>query len=109
MARTERLQPIPETPQVQPQEDARPADVPRRITDLAQFPLRLGPKELQRIFEIKKSRFAQLKKAGRFDRFLLLPRIGHDAWSRELVQRYLDGDVSARKFAPHGSTFGRGK
>lgn len=99
-ARTKRLQSVPQDKQLQPQQGPGAVDVPDRLVDLAQMPLRLGSVDLMQIFQIKHARFYQLLKAGKFDRFEILPRIGRRAWSRTLVQRYLDGDVTARKFAP---------
>lgn len=69
-------------------------------TDLSGFPVRLFAKHLQQIFTIKKARFYALKKAGRFDRFLLKPEIGRPAWSKTKVQQYLDGEASSSSWAP---------
>lgn len=61
-----------------------------RLAD--RFPPRLYAEHLKVIFSIGKSQFYALAKAGKFDRFEIRPRIGRTAWSRELVQAYLDGN-----------------
>ncbi len=107
MALAKSLQSIPQAPEVQPQQHPGPADVLGRVTDLSQFPLRLGAEDMQRIFEIRKSAFYKFRKLGKFDRMEILPRLGARAWSRALVQEHLDGAVTRRKFAPVVVTGGR--
>lgn len=70
------------------EEIARPPHVVGRLAD--RYPPRLTTFHLMEIFEIKRSWFSELLRRGKFDRFLLRPTIGRRAWSRELVQRYLD-------------------
>lgn len=69
----------------------RPPHVVDRLAD--QYPARLTSKHLMAIFQVKQSWFSELLKRGKFDRFEIRPTIGRRAWSRELVQRYLDGDA----------------
>lgn len=54
------------------------------------FPARLVAADLMVIFGIGKSQFYRLESAGRFQRLELRPRIGRKAWSRTLVQDWLD-------------------
>lgn len=99
-ARAKRTELVPQTEQLQPQQGPGAVHVADRVVDLSQFPLRMHAADLMRVFEIKHARFYQLLKVGKFDRFEITPRIGHRAFSRTLVQRYLDGEVTDRKFAP---------
>lgn len=69
-------------------EAPRPAHVLDRLSD--RYPARLFACHLMAIFGLHKSRFYQLEPAGRFARFELKPTIGRKAWSRALVQDYLD-------------------
>ncbi len=75
------------------------ADRNQRSDRLAdRYPPRLLSTHLMRIFGVHKSRFYQLLLAGKFDRFELKPTIGRRAWSRTLVQRYLDGEAGSSRF-----------
>ena len=64
---------------------------------------RLERDDLMRIFNLKSlSYFYELRNAGKFDRFVLKPRIGRVAWSGKLVQAYLAGeDVPIRRRVLH--------
>jgi hypothetical protein len=77
-----------EMPDLDTEDVARPPHVIGRLAD--RYPPRLTTFHLMEIFEIKRSWFSELLRRGKFDRFLLRPTIGRRAWSRELVQRYLD-------------------
>lgn len=74
------------------EQPARTSDAASGVADLAGFPLRLSAEHMQRIFGYQKSRFYELLERGCFDVFELRPTIGHRAWSRELVARYLRGE-----------------
>jgi hypothetical protein len=62
------------------------------------LPRRLSATDMMRIFGIGQARFYVLLKAGKFDRFEQLPRIGRRSWSGVLVQRWLDGEPDASRF-----------
>lgn len=82
-----------------PEPSTRPVHVLDRLSD--RYPPRLFAEHLMDIFGIHKSRFYELEPAGRFHRFELKPTIGRKAWSRALVQDYLD-QVGAFTPKPHG-------
>jgi transcriptional regulator with XRE-family HTH domain len=67
------------------------------ITDLKTLPPRLTAHHMQRLFEIRSSRFYVLLNQGKFDRFEILPRVGRRAWSRDLVEKYLAGEGNQRR------------
>lgn len=62
------------------------------------LPARLYAEDMMRIFNLKKSRFYELAKRGRFERFEQRPAIGRPSWSGALVQKYLDGEGSSSRF-----------
>lgn len=77
-------------------EQAHDGDQPTdRLSD--RYPARLTSAHLMAIFSLRKSRFYQLENAKQFRRFELRPAIGRTAWSRALVQAYLD---QVGQFAP---------
>jgi predicted DNA-binding transcriptional regulator AlpA len=47
-------------------------------------------RELADALKLKQSTFYKYKKAGRFERFELVPRIGPRRYSRAKVEQYLD-------------------
>lgn len=86
-----------ETPDATTEQALGSLDGLRCLAD--RFPPRLLAGHMMQIFGIKSSRFYALLQAGKFDRFEMRPVIGRRAWSRELVQRYLDGDkVGSSRF-----------
>lgn len=57
------------------------------------LPQRMTAPDMCKAFDLKRSRFYELVKAGRFDRFALPFKVGETmAWSGVLVARYFAGE-----------------
>lgn len=92
------LQPSP-PPAQQPHGDA---DIVGELRDRVRvgepLPARCLQEDLMRIFQIQRTQFYRLVKAGKFDRFEIRPRIGRRAWSGKLIERYLNGESGSSRF-----------
>jgi len=62
------------------------------------LPRRLTAKQMMEIFDVSTTRFYELVKIGRFDRFEIRPQIGPKTWSGTLVERYLDCENGSSRF-----------
>ena len=68
-----------------------------------QLPRRMSVGDMCRAFPVDghpmdRSTFHRHERAGKFERFEILPRIGAKAWSGTLIARYLDCEAGASRF-----------
>lgn len=61
------------------------------------IPALLRDVDLMRIFDLSKTRFYQLKKAGHYDRFIV-ERHPVTLYSGSMVQRFLDGQLADTRY-----------
>jgi hypothetical protein len=60
------------------------------------FPALLKDRQLRRVLGVGHSYFFRLKKQGRYDALMVLPRLVNGTrYSGELVRRYVSGDLAA--------------
>jgi hypothetical protein len=64
---------------------------PLTASDVDEIPLTLGVQEMSALFGMSLSRFAQLEKQGRWDRFKLKNPIGRKKYSGVLVRAHFRG------------------